>query len=614
MSGSTLSELPRASLLEGLGALGFDAQRAEVVYKAIREWWYADDRRWCRVSIRALVHAGAFDELADAFSQSLPFGTGGRRGQVGVGPNRINPFTVAQTAQGHAVWLCAQFAEPRAVVLAWDVRSFGDHRGVYAGQLGALSDLCSRDLAMIAAEVYAAHRIAVHALPSGHLGWISTPLLSYAIRVLGAQGGVNISASHNPPDDNGVKVYAHHGGQLVPPHDADLLRAMETGGEVQRRPVSVIPLPQDLQRRWIDQVVGGSRAPGLSVRYSALHGTGVVDLALEAMGCDVERYGPQSHPDPMFSTVPGRVANPERAEVYAHGLQDCSADLFLCTDPDADRLGVAVNTAEGWQILDGHSLAALIVDGALQAPSDDDRTPLVIRTRVTTSLVDRVAEANGATCIGHLLVGFKYIGGVLAELDKGRWRHLQAPDVRFVAGVEESLGALCTDQVRDKDAASAAVAVAMTAGIAKARGHSLVDRLDELWVQHGYIRNQTVRIRLAGVSGQARLTAYLAAVRAEPPSVVAGRVVRSFADLQDPTGEFGPHVSTTDTASRNVLELALDGDGDDGAQVVLRPSGTEPLLKIYIEVRGAVGLDVVGRARVDAGLAELVAWFTRAVG
>lgn len=581
-----------------------------------------------RPQIEALIEAGRGEELVDAFRQVLPFGTGGRRGRVGVGPNRMNPHAVATSVQGHAQWLHQRFAgEAVRVVIAYDVRRFDDVGGIYdAGRPSPIHGLSSRDLAEIAARIYAANGVEAHILPRDSDAWLSTPELSFTIRALSAHGGLNVSASHNPPDDNGVKVYESRGAQLVPPDDESLLQLVQEVRSVQLADWDeavaqgrIRFLEPEIRAAYLEVVSGvaGVGARRIPVMYTPLHGTGVVDQALRRAGFRCTVFEPQATPDGRFPTVPGGVANPENPEVMAAALAEAGdAQLVFGTDPDADRLGCEVRHGGGWVHLTGNDIAALVVYQATRRQVHRRRRPLVIVTEVTSTLVGRVARAAGAVVVDDLLVGFKHIAQGLRQLEvEGSWRGIRADEVAFVAGGEESHGVLMTDQIRDKDAAGGAVALAVLADEAAARGQTLIDVLRGLEHYHGLIRNGQISVRFEGATGAQRLSELLEALRAEPPTQLAGRAVLETFDHRDEQGRFGPFRSGSDRDARNVLVYHLSGAGGDaGARVILRPSGTEPKLKVYLEIQGAVRLGDAGREQVEASLDALRAAMAQRVG
>jgi phosphomannomutase len=293
----------------------------------------------------------------------------------------------------------------------------------------------------------------------------------------------------------------------------------------------------------------------------------------------------------------------------AHALAAAGPEVELVfgTDPDADRLGCEVRHHGSFVHLTGNDIAALVVSAALSRARGSARRPLVVLTEVTSTFVSRVARAGGAAVVDDLLVGFKYVAEGLRRLQsEGRWRDLPAAEVEFVAGAEESHGVLVTDRIRDKDAAGGAVLLAHLAASARQRGETLIDALDQLRAAHGYVRNDQVSLKYDGATGQQRLAELLDRLRAEPPVAIGERPVLRAIDHRDPAGRFGPFLSESDRAARNVLVYHLSpGAADEGARVILRPSGTEPKLKVYVEVIGLPGLDEAGRTTVDGATASL---------
>ncbi len=534
--------------------------------------------------MEAMVQPPYVDELVDAFSRVLPFGTGGRRGPVGVGTNRFNPFTLGTGVQGHCAYLRARFEGSIQVVITYDVRAFHDVAGRYPpGVPSTLDGMTSRTLAELAARIYAANGIRAWIQPRGDDTFFSTPELSFLIRELGAQGGLNVSASHNPPDDNGSKFYDQHGGQLVPPHDQELLDQV-VGLESYRcvsweEAVSHLDfLGEEHHRAYVEAVVAGAPAvEPFPVAVTSLHGAGRVHEVLEEAGFPTTIIAEQARPDGRFPTVPGQVANPERPEVFDFALEALEGEdvqLLFATDPDADRIGCMVRHEDSWVFLTGNQIAALVIDARLRRWKGPGQ-PLVLHTEVSSTLLSRVAASHGAEVRGDLLVGFKYIADVMNGVEEGR----------FAVGAEESHGLLVSDRMRDKDAAGGALWLAIAAADAAEDLLTLVDKLLTFDVDLGPVRNMQITERFEGVEGRARMATFLERLRASPPSHLAGREVLSFVDHRDPSGIHGPIRSSTDAAARNVLALCLEG----GGRVIFRPSGTEPKLKVYLEVAGEPG-------------------------
>ncbi len=619
-----------AAATEGFETLDVPPAVREAALAHLRRWTTEAPFRAYQHQITALVDNKRWDRLLDAFYQVLPFGTGGRRGAVGVGPNRFNPWTLGASVQGHAAYLRKTRGDgPLKVVLACDVRCFHDLRGeLVEGVPDPVRGLSSRDFAEIAAEVYAGAGISVVLPPAGAA--LSTPELSFAIRHLRADGGLNISASHNHPDDNGGKFYNHTGAQEVPPRDEEVAAEVAAVSFVDRMSLDraraaglVEILDDEVHEAYLAAVLSGQRErppPGLRVVFTALHGTGTrtVLAVLRRAGFEVALEPTQAAPDGAFPNVPFRAPNPEvprsmdAAVAHARAVD---ADLVMACDPDADRLGLMVRqqTADPmatdpvrWTFLNGNEIAALVCHAVLLRRASTGQ-PLVFKTEVTSRLVERVARARGARVIGHLLVGFKYIGDALDQIERdGRTHGVPAALHQFAVGVEESHGVLVTPAIRDKDAAGAALALADLAAREKARGRTLLDVLTDLWREVGYVRNTLLSTVMRGAVGRARIQRIQDSLRTDPPVEIGGRAVLAFHDRQDPAGPFGPVVSETDRASRDVLVWELEGD----ARLILRPSGTEPKNKVYVEVCGAPGQ---ARGEVDRACQTLCEDFVLAM-
>jgi phosphoglucomutase/phosphomannomutase len=602
--GIAAEEVLKTQALRFLGQWLADAEFAS--YRPQLEWLIAQ-RQW--------------PGLLDRFCQIVPFGTGGRRGAVGIGPNRMNLWTLGASVQGHCEFLKERFpgVTPLRVVLAYDVRRFEDQRRQYNPDLpNPVRHLSSRDMAQHAAGVYVANGIQAHILPPDSQRYLATPELSFAIRHLGAHGGLNISASHNPPDDNGGKFYDERGGQPVPPDDqimADLVdrvtqikhlawaEAVRSGrvqflsDEPHRayievcRKQSLVPPPHPT----LSPAGGEGRVRGnddFKVVFTPLHGVGSM-TAMEVLveqGFRVIPVAEQMTPDGQFPNVT-KSPNPEVPEsmdrAAATALKD-RADLVLSTDPDADRLGAMAPDRDGkWHLVTGNQIAALLTHFKLAKLSQAGRmppSPVVVRTEVTTSQVTRIARHFRAQVIDNLLVGFKYVADVLRQLEQnGAYEDVQAIPADFVLATEESHGVLLTPQIRDKDAGAAALVLAELALDQKRRGQTVLDYLDRLAREFGHYCNLGVPVFMTGLQGKAQMARMLDALRREPPRQIAGLAVTAFEDLRDENGRLGPLKGATDAASRNVLVFRLG----DAAKVVLRPSGTEPKAKTYVEVCSA---------------------------
>lgn len=618
----------------GFASLGAGPETAERALEALERWLSEPSFLVYQGQVRALVAQERWGVLLDSFYRVIPFGTGGRRGAVGVGPNRFNPWTLGSSVQGHARWLRRERGEgPLKVVLAYDVRCFHDLRGeLVEGVPSPVRGVRSRDFAEIAAEVYAAADIEVVLPPVG--SFLSTPELSFAIRELGADAGLNISASHNHPDDNGGKFYDHTGAQAVPPRDEEMAREVADITHVRRMSLDraraaglVTELPEAVHEAYLQANLAVLRDAGARearVVFTPLHGTAgrTVGAALERAGFDVLVEPDQAAPDGAFPTVPHRAPNPELPGALARARDTAEArgaDIVLGCDPDADRLGLmaravirdpAATDPVRWRFFTGNEIAALLADYALRTRASTS-APLVVQTEVTSSLVARVARARGARVVRHLLVGFKYIGAALDELERtGRFAGYPASLADFALGAEESHGVLLTPAVRDKDAAGGALLLAELASLEKRAGRTLVDRLEDLWEEVGYVHNVLVSTVMRGAGGKARIEAIQARLRSAPFAQVGDRPVTAVHDRQQEGKPFGPIVSETDRASRDVLVFEL---GED-ARVVVRPSGTEPKTKVYVELAGPPGPTSPAQRRAQAEAADaLAADFVRAM-
>ena len=484
--------------------------------------------------IVAEVAAGADPrDLADHFDGTLEFGTAGLRGALGAGPNRMNRVVVLRAAAGLAAYL-HQVAPGGSVVIGYDARH--------------LSDVFARDTA----EVMTGAGFDAWTLPRP----LPTPLLAYAIQELGAVAGVMVTASHNPPEDNGYKVYLGDGSQIVPPADAEIARRIaEVGAQadiVRGGPGRV--LGEDLVDRYLDTAADlvGDGPRDLDIVYTPLHGVGATTVAqvLETAGFAAPRIvAEQEVPDPDFPTV--AFPNPEEpgAMDLAVALAGrVGADIVVANDPDADRCAVAVPVDGSWRMLRGDEVGALLADHLLRS----GRTGAYATSIVSSTLLQKLATAAGQPYV-ETLTGFKWIGRV--------------PDLVF--GYEEALGYCCDpEHVKDKDGVTALVLLCEIAAAAKADGRGLSDLLDDLARRHGLHATDQVSVR---VDDLADISSAMQRLRTHSPSVLGGLAVEHVDDLALGDGGLPPTEG---------LRYRLA----DGARVIVRPSGTEPKLKCYLEV------------------------------
>ena len=530
-----------------------------------------------RAAVRALVDAGDATAITNAFYRDLEFGTGGLRGIMGVGPNRVNRYTFGAATQGFANYLNARGApagktEP-AVVIAHDCRNDSD------------------TLAALCADVFSANGIRVYFFA----GMRPTPELSFAVRRLGAQGGVMLTASHNPKEYNGYKAYGADGGQLVFPADEDVMREVrEVGGvdeiEFARRAALVETIGPELDAAYLDALADCSLSPAaiaeqaeLPIVFSPIHGTGMVSVppALERFGFgNVITVPEQMVPDGDFPTVV--YPNPEEREALTLALakaRETGAALVMATDPDADRVGIAVRDGSGELVLlNGNQAACLLVHYVLEAhhrKGDLRNDDYVVKTVVTSYLIDAIAAHFGVECV-NTLTGFKYIGEVMTERE-GRGR--------FLVGGEESYGYLVGEHARDKDAVVSCAMFAEMAAYYASRGTSMWGALRAIYEKFGYYRERLVARTKVGKSGAEEIQALMRGFRQNPPAALGGSPVVTIKDYD--SGQSRDLVAGSATEIGLPISNVLQFFTADGTIVSARPSGTEPKIKFYCSAKGA---------------------------
>lgn len=554
-------------------------------------WRDADPDPETRDELAGLLSAGDGAALAARFEGSLEFGTAGIRAAMGAGPMRMNRLVAGRVAAGLARYITA--ADP-----------VGAAAGVVIGYDGrAKSDVFATD----AARILSRAGVRVSLLPAA----LPTPVLAFAVRHLEAAYGVMVTASHNPRQDNGIKVYVRDGGQLLPPQDADIAAAIDAVDPL-RLPAGWAEGPfaftaaDDVAGAYVAAVAAGGRrpagAPELKVVHTALHGVGdgTLRAVLDAAGWPQPApVAAQRYPDPDFPTVP--YPNPEAPGVLdlaRAAAAEEGADLVLANDPDADRLAVMVPGPDGWRALTGDELGALLGDAVLArlaaAGKRGGRRPVVATTVVSGSLLRRLAQAAGVRCV-TTLTGFKWIARA-------------GGDDALAYGYEQALGyAVRPDLVADKDGISAAVLLLQLAAGQAGQGRTLAGRLDDLALAHGLHVTRERSLRVDGAAGLARLAAAVERVRKEPPPLLAGRPV-TVTDLRAGTG--GAVDLAGGRAERAPGQPIPPADvliwhAGDTARVMIRPSGTEPVLKLYAEAVWPVrSRDELPAARASAtGLA-----------
>jgi phosphoglucomutase len=591
----------------GFRDIHVDDSTKEQAVKYLRQWLTDPSFAAYRPQLEWLIQNQQWAGLLDRFYQILPFGTGGRRGAVGIGPNRMNFWTLGASVQGHCEYLKERFpgTRPLRVVVAYDVRRFEDKRHNYNPELpNPVLHLSSKDFAQYAACVYGSNGIDASVLPPDSKRYLATPELSFTIRYLEAHGGLNISASHNPPDDNGGKFYDERGGQPVPPDDQIMADLVDQVTSIKHLPWSeavrsgrVHFLDDEPHRAYLELIrhqslIAPPKFDETKIVFTPLHGVGSM-TAMEALGNQGFRITPvveQMTPDGQFPNVT-KTPNPEIPESMDRAVATArqhGADLVLATDPDADRLGAMIPDRHGgWRFVTGNELAALLTHFKLSKLNQQGslpRSPVVITTEVTTRLVTRIARHFKAQVVNNLLVGFKYIADVLWRLEQdGFFEEVRGTPRDFVIASEESHGILVTPAIRDKDSAGAALLMAELALDQNRQGRTVLDYLETLYRQFGYFRNEGASVVLSGILGKKNMARMLDELRANPPREIGGLAVTAFEDLRDERGRLGPFKGATDFASRNFLLFQLG----ERARVAFRPSGTEPKAKAYVEVCSA---------------------------
>jgi phosphoglucomutase/phosphomannomutase len=580
----------------GFKSLNIADKYKQSALKWLKVWLTDDAFKDYVAQINYLVENENWDFLLDSFYQIIPFGTGGRRGLVGIGPNRINTWTVQASAQGHAQYLIKQFgdqAKRQGIVLTYDVRKY-TQKGIYAESLpNPVMNLDCKQLAVAAAEVYAANEIKVYMFDDVR----TTPELSFAIRHLRTIAGDMFSASHNLPTDNGKKVYDNYGGQLIPPDDQTLVDEVTTNvkeikimnfDEAKEKGLIEI-IGQEVDEAYYDAVIplSLSSARDIKIVYSPLHGTGLtsVDPILKKLGFDVVLDPKTSNLSGAFENVTFNIPNPEVKESFDTSLpyaEQIKADMIINTDPDADRIGVMVKHDGAWEFLTGNEIGIILTNygfSKFRAAGRLNQNNVVIKTDVTTSLIDKIAQENNVRCIGDLLVGFKYIGDEMNTLEK------EDNISGFILGTEESHGYLMGNYCRDKDAAGAAIWIAEHAAELKIENKTLLDDLAEIYAKYGYCHNYLTEIRLLGAKGMEQIGQIMDHLRNTRIDSLGEFRVRERIDRWE--GEPQPHLSRTDTSARNVLIYHMHKlPNTVSMRVTVRPSGTEPKIKMYFEVFG----------------------------
>ncbi|HMH23086.1 MAG TPA: phospho-sugar mutase [Puia sp.] len=539
-------------------------------------------------------------ELTESFYRSLEFGTGGLRGIMGVGTNRINKYTVGMATQGYANYLKRSFpGQEVRVAIAHDSRNN------------------SRFFAETTANIFAANGIKVFLFQSLR----PTPELSFTIRTLHCQGGVVCTASHNPKEYNGYKAYWDDGGQMVPPHDSNVIAEVEKIASVDAvkwsgSEANITMIGKEMDEAYIAMVRSLSIYPeiiekqhNLRIVYTPIHGTGIklVPEVLQRFGfSNVHVVDEQAQPDGNFPTV--IYPNPEESEAMSIGLKKArqiDADILLGTDPDADRVGIGVKDKKGeWVLMNGNQTAVLAFNYMIEARKAKGiagAEDMVVKTIVTTDLIDEIARRNEVRCY-NVLTGFKWIAELIREKEDTE---------NYVIGGEESYGLMIGSSLRDKDAVSAVAILCEMAAYEKDKGRGLYDKLIELYVQYGFYKESLISITKKGMNGQKEIADMMSVYRNNPPATINGSAVVQLLDYELRKGK-NLHTGdnwTIQLPKSNVLQFILA----DGSKISARPSGTEPKIKFYFSVHDKLG-SAADFDKMNAVLGERIDGIIRDMG
>ncbi len=545
------------------------------IQKRIEEWTKPPFDQDTIDEIKKLVSEKNEKELTERFYTTLEFGTGGLRGVLGAGTNRMNIYTVGMAAQGLANYIIQKGRQSDGVVIACDSRRM------------------SRRFLEETASIMAGNGIRAYVF--GDIA--PTPMCSFAIRQLKAVSGAVITASHNPPEYNGFKVYWDDGGQVVPPQDKEIIeevKRIQSIVAIKKMPFEegiksglITTIGDDIIAQYISQLekkaLWPKAASNVRIVYSPLHGTGytIVPRVLAHFGfTDVHLVKGQAVPDGNFPTV--EYPNPEEKAAMQMALdlaKNVNADIVLATDPDADRMGVAFKSASGeYALINGNQIGTMLEYYLLKRLSESKSLPkaaTVIKTIVTTDLQEEIAHSFGCAVI-NVLTGFKWIAMKMKELD--------AKGDTFVFGGEESYGYLPVDFVRDKDAVSACYFFAEMTDYLRSQGRTLSDFLDEIYTVYNLYLEDLHSLTLKGIEGMEQIGRIMESFRKNPPDEFAGVKVRSVHDIKNLTGKditSGTVTQLEGLPKSDVLQFFLE----DGSKITMRPSGTEPKIKFYFSAK-----------------------------
>ncbi len=541
------------------------------VRENIQKWLNGNYDKTTKAAIQSMIENEEYTELTDAFYKELEFGTGGLRGIMGIGSNRVNKYTFGMATQGFSNYLLECYPNQQIkVAIAHDNRNNSD------------------TFAKMVADVFSANGIYVYYFD----GLRPTPELSFAVRELGCQGGVVLTASHNPKEYNGYKAYGENGGQLVMPHDVNVMKAVRKINSIdeikfEANEALIEKIGKDIDDKYLDLLAQYSlsreaikRQENLKIVFSPIHGTGgvLVPPVLERYGFkQIHLVEEQMVVDGNFPTV--IYPNPEEQEAMSMGINKAKAidaELVMATDPDADRVGVAVKKSTGeYMLLNGNQIVCLLTKYMLDAWENTGKltgNEYVIKTIVTSYLVDKIAASKKVVCY-NTLTGFKFIGEIMTQLEGKE---------TFVVGGEESYGYLIGEHARDKDAVVSCAMIAEMTAYYKDKGHSLYDALLDIYLEYGYYKEKLVSITKKGKQGAEEIKAMMEGFRANPPSTLGGSKVVMLKDYksQESKNILTGAIEKIDLPSSNVLQFYTE----DGSIISARPSGTEPKIKFYCSI------------------------------
>lgn len=558
----------------------------------INQWLSEEYDEATRSTIRRLVDNKEENELIDSFYKELEFGTGGLRGIMGVGSNRMNKYTIGKATQGLANYLKKQFTNQQIkVAVSYDSRNN------------------SQTFGHLVSDVLSANGILVYLFEELR----PTPMLSFAVRHFACQGGVMLTASHNPKEYNGYKAYWNDGGQLVAPHDKNVIAEVNAIHSVKdikfdRVDENIHLVGADFDDIYIQANKRLSIHPeavktqkDLKIVFSSIHGTGItiVPKMLEAWGFEnISAVAEQSKPDGDFPTV--IYPNPEEEEAMSMALskgKEIGADVIMATDPDADRVGVAVKNAQGdYQLLNGNQIGSLLAYYVLSSKkgrNELQENDYTVKTIVTTNLFSDISASFDVKCY-DTLTGFKYIGEVMTDL-LGRERYL--------VGGEESYGFLIGDLVRDKDAVNSCAFIAEMTAYFKGEGKTLFDVLLDLYVEYGFYKEKLISLTKKGKAGADEIKKMMKQFREDTPKTLGGIQVKEVRDysIQVAANHISGEKTPIDLPKSDVLQfITVDGD-----VISVRPSGTEPKIKFYCSVKETL-LDTSQYEKISKKLDEKV--------